>query len=320
MEDRPAASDNQVAAASIIICTCNRADSLALTLQAIEACNLPESGLVELIVVDNASKDNTREITEAFTSNKFAVRYVYEGKRGKGNAYNAGIAAAAGEILLFTDDDVRPAPGWLTEHIRQYDNPEISGVQGRIELEFDAEPPAWMTTIHRSFLAETCPSDQPIYPYDKHLVGANMSFRKSDALRAGPFNPLLGPGRSGFWDESEFTMRLMKLGCKLKYCPAASVRHIIGVGRLTRDYFKDAAFRQGVSSFIVEGIGTLPMRTVKPGEMRKAKLRQLKLRVRARIKGENYEACQDHLFFLMYSGACWAYHEGMERLTQKYSS
>jgi len=306
--------------ASIIICTCNRADSLAETLAAIESCDLPPNGGVELIVVDNASKDNTKAVTEAFVSSRFTVRYVYEGMRGKGNAYNAGVAAANGAVLLFTDDDVRPASGWLTEHVAQYANPDIAAVQGRIELDFDAPPPVWMTAIHRGFLAETVPSDQAIFPYDKHLVGANMSFRKSVALEIGPFNPLLGPGRSGFWDESEFTIRMMKKGYTLKYCPGASVRHIIGVSRLTRDYFKDAAFRQGVSSFLVEGIGTVPMRTVSKGDMLRAQLRQLKLRLRAKLKREEYEATQDHLFFLMYRGATWAYYQGMERLTQKYTA
>jgi glycosyltransferase involved in cell wall biosynthesis len=275
---------------------------------------------VELIVVDNASKDGTRRVVEQFRSSKFEVRYVFEAKRGKGNAYNAGIAAAHSDILLFTDDDVRPADGWLLEHVAAYSDANIAGVQGRIELDFEAPPPDWIGPVHRSLLAEMCPSDEPIFPYPKHLVGANMSFRRSIALQVGPFNPLLGPGRSGFWDESEFTIRLFNRGYQLKYCPGASVKHMISADRLKPEYFKDAAYRLGVSSYIVEGIGTHKVDRHPFRDLVRSVLRNRRERLKAVLRHSVYDCTQDHLFYLMQMGATWAYFQGMKRLTERYSS
>lgn len=306
--------------ASIIICTCNRAENLRLTLASLEEMEVDSRRRIELLVVDNASTDSTPEVAHAFTSELFTVNYVYEPKRGKGNAYNAGIAAALGEICIFTDDDVRPSANWLRQHLEPYHDPNVAAVQGRIELEFDSPPPDWMEDIHRSFLAETAPGPDPIFPYTKHLVGANMSFRKSAALDAGLFSPLLGPGRSGFWDESEFSERLMRKGYQQMYQPGASVRHMIPAARLTCAYYKDAAFRQGVSAYIAEALGTFKVDRKPYRDLVYANLRQVKVRLRAMLRGERYECTQDDLFYRMHMGVTWAYFQGLERLTRRYSA
>lgn len=306
--------------ATIIICTCNRAESLRLTLDALSQCASYKDGRIELLVVDNASTDSTREVVSAFQCTQFAVNYLYEPKRGKGNAYNSGIAAALGEICIFTDDDVRPAPDWISQHLSAYTDPTVASVQGRIELEFDAPPPEWMEGIHRSFLAETVPGFEPIFPYTRHLVGANMSFRKSAAQDAGPFSPLLGPGRSGFWDESEFSERLMRKGYLQMYQPGASVRHMIPAARLTCSYYKDAAFRQGISAYIAEALGTFHVGRRPYRDLIFANLRQVKVRVKARLRGERYACTQDDLFYRMHMGVTWAYFQGLERLKRRYSN
>jgi glycosyltransferase involved in cell wall biosynthesis len=305
--------------ASVIICTCNREASLKGALQAVEQCTVPAGSCIELLVVDNASTDSTPEVVRSFASRKYTVNYLYEPERGKGNAYNAGITAARGEICIFTDDDVRPTERWLVEHIDAYTNPEVAAVQGRIELEFDSPPPEWMEEIHRSFLAETVPGDDPIFPYTNNLVGANMSFRKSAALDTGPFNPLLGPGRSGFWDESEFSIRMKRKGYRLLYNPGASVRHLIPTARLTADYFKDAAFRQGVSCYIAEALGAFTVNRRPFYELIYSNLRHVKMLVKAKLRGERYLCTQDDLFFRMHMGVTWAYYQGLKRLTRRYS-
>src|ERR1700731_4087641 len=112
MSHEPPSPDDECVA-SIIICTCTRAASLEETLLALELCSVPPPGFVELLVVDNASTDSTPQVVHSFSSEQYTVNYLYEGKRGKGNAYNAGIAAALGAICIFIDDDVRPAATWL---------------------------------------------------------------------------------------------------------------------------------------------------------------------------------------------------------------
>src|SRR4029453_10683811 len=88
---------------SIIICSCNRAAVLQQTLEAFRFAKVPADWWVELIMVDNASTDNTSAVVENVQLPTIAIRVVTEPRRGKGHALNTGIAAARGEVLLFTE-------------------------------------------------------------------------------------------------------------------------------------------------------------------------------------------------------------------------
>src|SRR5688500_3483272 len=99
--------------ASIVICTYNRAESLRQTLDAMAEVSVPSSWSVELLVVDNASTDRTAQVVSDCGLSDMSVHYIYEPRRGKGNAYNTAMAAARGDVFLFTDDDVRPPRNWI---------------------------------------------------------------------------------------------------------------------------------------------------------------------------------------------------------------
>jgi glycosyltransferase involved in cell wall biosynthesis len=89
---------------SIIITTHNRAAALAQTLKNFAHIALPTGWSAELIVVDNASTDQTLAVVQNATYQKLSVRYLNEPRKGKGFALNTGIAAAKADIPLFTDD------------------------------------------------------------------------------------------------------------------------------------------------------------------------------------------------------------------------
>ena len=98
-----------VPAVSICIPAYNAARFLPLAIDSALAQELED---FELVVVDNASKDNTREVCEAYTDPRF--RYEYEGTPGQAVAWNRCVAAASGKyvILLHADDELEP--GFLT--------------------------------------------------------------------------------------------------------------------------------------------------------------------------------------------------------------
>lgn len=101
---------------SVIIATYNRADELPRTLESLKKLEADEPW--EVIVVDNNSSDNTREVVEGVKSFPVPLRYIFEKEQGRSAALNAGIRAAQGEILAVTDDDVRVDPHWLTNSER----------------------------------------------------------------------------------------------------------------------------------------------------------------------------------------------------------
>lgn len=94
---------------SVIIITLNRAESLKDTLTSlVKQSRQPD----EVIVVDNGSQDNTKEVTLSF-SNRLNIRYIYEGQRGVPYARNAGIRNATKDIIAFIDDDCVADKNWL---------------------------------------------------------------------------------------------------------------------------------------------------------------------------------------------------------------
>jgi glycosyltransferase involved in cell wall biosynthesis len=94
---------------SVIIVTLNRAESLKETLTSlVKQVRQPD----EVIVVDNGSQDNTKEITLSF-SNRLNIRYTYEGQRGIPYARNTGIRSATKDIIAFIDDDCVADKNWL---------------------------------------------------------------------------------------------------------------------------------------------------------------------------------------------------------------
>ena len=115
---------------SVVIATRNREHWLADTLESLTKQTRPPN---EIIVVDNASEDNTREVVFRF-QDRLPVKYVYEGKKGIPYARNCGVKVARGGIIAFLDDDSSADENWLkyieTPFIR---DPNIGIVGGLIK-------------------------------------------------------------------------------------------------------------------------------------------------------------------------------------------
>ncbi len=99
---------------TVILCTYNRCQNLAKALDSVAASMLPESVEWEVLVVDNNSNDQTRELVEGFCHRyPGRFRYLFEPQQGKSYALNSGIRVSPSEILAFTDDDAIVEPDWL---------------------------------------------------------------------------------------------------------------------------------------------------------------------------------------------------------------
>src|SRR5258706_9383635 len=107
-------------AISIILCTRDRARDLRFTLSSLMAMALPSETEVELIVVDNGSRDDTPAVIAAAKdqTGRLSIISAVEPEPGKSHALNRALALAHGDILLFTDDDVRPPPDWIERMTR----------------------------------------------------------------------------------------------------------------------------------------------------------------------------------------------------------
>ena len=115
---------------------------------------MPSDLDVELVVVDNGSTDNTRQIVEQGRPGNMPLRYLLEAEKGQCRARNRGAFESESQVLLFTDDDVRVPSNWVEAMSRPILNGEADAVAGGVKLA-DSLERNWMTDFHRGLLAAT---------------------------------------------------------------------------------------------------------------------------------------------------------------------
>src|SRR5882762_1539701 len=99
---------------TVVVCTYNRCQTLKKTIESVAAQTLSQSLGWEILVVDNNSSDETRQVVENFRRHHpERFHYLFEPQQGISYARNAGIRHAQGEILAFIDDDETAETGWL---------------------------------------------------------------------------------------------------------------------------------------------------------------------------------------------------------------
>lgn len=227
---------------SVVVCTYNRGDLLP---DALESVLSQETGGVryELIVVDNNSRDHTREVVERFINRGHAnVRYVFEGEQGLSHARNAGIARARAAVVAFTDDDVRVAGDWVRKIKEAFDqHPEVDLVSGKVLPRWEREPPPWLTRDHWAPIALQDYGDEPFYADAGNpvcLIGANMSIRRDVVSRVGGFDPAFQRIGASSTDDHEWQLRFWRAGKRAMYVPEVIVVAEVQKERLTKAYHR----------------------------------------------------------------------------------
>lgn len=175
---------------SVLITTRNRAKILNQCLKSlVQQSRKPD----EIVVVDNSSWDNTREIVESFK--KFQVRYFFEKNIGIAYGRNRGLKEAKGEIFAFIDDDCTASKNWLKAIEKTFKRDKnIVGIVGRSKNMFPKNPYA---------TAEQCGFS---YWYLKHII----SLGKEEILQDGEIiNFKNAAFRSSFFGKTKFDTGLM---------------------------------------------------------------------------------------------------------------
>jgi len=218
---------------SVVIATRDRPDDLRVALRGVtRQCTRRPT---EVIVVDNnpASGDTARVIAE-FPG----VRLVTETRKGLSYARNAGVLAARGDVIAFTDDDVTVPPDWLERLVAPFARPDVAIVTGNVlpvELETRSQQlfelygglgrgyhrfevnGAWFRAFRRKGV--------PTW----HLgATANAAFRASlfHDPRVGLLEESLGAGMpAGVGEDTYLFYRALRAGHTLVYEPAAYVWH-----------------------------------------------------------------------------------------------
>jgi cellulose synthase/poly-beta-1,6-N-acetylglucosamine synthase-like glycosyltransferase len=170
-----------------------------------------EPAKLEIVVVDNGSRDRTLELAR-----RFPVRALEEPRRGVGFARNAGIEAATGEIVAFTDPDCVVTTGWLRELAAAFADPAVGVVAGAIV----PYPPR---TLAELYAARRMSHSQLRPLAHRYAMTPNLAVRRAALERVGRFDVAM-PG--GGFEDADLCWRLEReTGLELRYAPRAVVFH-----------------------------------------------------------------------------------------------
>jgi glycosyltransferase involved in cell wall biosynthesis len=204
--------NSETPALSVVVPTRDRTDALAACLRALAAQTVPS---FEIVVVDDASRD--AGAVAAIVARDPRARVVRGAGRGPAAARNAGAQAARADRICFTDDDCRPAPGWLAaldacfaRGERVVAGPTIAGTPGPVVAA------AQIVTNHLTDSSRDRDGSHVAFAPTSNLacraeVAAALPFDECYPLAAG--------------EDRDWCQRLAGEGIGIAYAPAAVVAH-----------------------------------------------------------------------------------------------
>jgi glycosyltransferase involved in cell wall biosynthesis len=176
----------------------------------------------ELVVVDNASRDETRSVIEAAERElPVPLIMVSEPVPGVTRARNSGWHAASGAIVAFTDDDCYPAPDLISVVLDRFDQEDGLGFLAGAVLPHDP------TDARVAFVAGSEPIEiQPAGFVTPGLVlSANLAFRRSALEAIDGFDPFFEYTLGWAGEDVDAAARVSGAGWIGRYDPSAVVYH-----------------------------------------------------------------------------------------------
>lgn len=225
---------------SLLVATRNRLASLRRCVAAVADLQVPAGSSLELIVVDNVSRDGTAQWLASLPAGlapRVRLLALADARPGKSRALNLGLAHATGEALAFIDDDVEVDPGWLAGLEAGFAT-GAQALQGGISLRLPGPPPWWMTPRVEAILAATTlwTDRTPV----TSMIGSNMAVLRLDGVPGWCED--LGPGVAEFpfGEDSDWSARALATRRGL-FWPAMSCQHAlegrIRIGEICRRQF-----------------------------------------------------------------------------------
>lgn len=254
---------------SVIVCTRNRAKQLSTLIQCLGSQRDLEDIRWEIVIVDNNSIDNTKEVAYAFCEgSNLKINYIFEPKIGLSNARNTGILASKGSLLLFTDDDVLMPKEFISNAlfgIQEFSEFQIFGFRVLPDWHEIEKPPFWLIfrkpfNLIQSFLpVHELGVETLQYPNRKarNPIGAAFLVKKEVFEKLGPFREELGAGQSGVCEDTEFFYFAMINKFKILYWPYAALYHPVTPERLTIKYLHKWYFKLGKSLYLIKNTGRI---------------------------------------------------------------
>ncbi|MDH3648530.1 MAG: glycosyltransferase [Saprospiraceae bacterium] len=243
---RPGSTDFGV---SVIICCYNSVLLIERTLEYVRKQLIPDDFTIEVVIVDNASSDDTLEVAKAWWntqpySNGFILKTLEELRQGLIYARLAGAKNSQFPILLYCDDDNFLDKDYiLTAYQIMKDHPEVGACGGKGRPIFEtSEIPDWFERHQKSYaVGAQYVNEGLVNGYE--LYGAGLVIRREIITTLSENNyKFLTTGRKGkllsAGDDHEITMLSVLMGYRLWYSESLTFQHFISGEKLSRNFLK----------------------------------------------------------------------------------
>ena len=238
--------ENRQTGISVIICCYNSAKRIQDVLYALAKQQFQSPVSWEVLLVDNASVDNTAIVARSTWDHEcpgITLRIVNEPQQGLIYAREKGIAEASFSYLVFCDDDNWLFPDYLETVYKLFEQEHSIVACGGTGIPvFETAKPTWFDEYAESFAT----GSQEMNREDGKILclyGAGLSIRASafDQLRTAQFKPLMH-GRLGnklsSSEDTELSYALVLMGQKLHFTPQLKFSHYLPKERLQLSYLK----------------------------------------------------------------------------------
>ena len=228
-----------------VLCTYDRAGLLAHAIESALTAAASSSSDVHVIVVDNNSTDNTRQVAERYVSSSGGkLTYLFEREQGKHHALNRGIAHSTAEIVAFFDDDETLDSNWFNVIADCFADSAVDYVGGPYHPNWSMAPPAWLPKKYNGAIGiiQNGPERRRYDSdgFNAMPVGGNLAIRRTTLDRCGPYSSNYMYSEDRYMHE-----QLISIGAVGYYIPELSIHHHIPKHRLQKSYYRTWAATEG---------------------------------------------------------------------------
>lgn len=230
---------------TVAICTYNRAELLKEAIQSIVDQSVDQSHY-DILVVDNNSKDNTKQVVEDFAK-KIPIAYVFEEKQGLSYARNTAILNIKTDYIAFIDDDSLADKDWIKKSLKiiEEKKPDIFG--GQYIPFYKSPKPKWFKDKYEIRKI----SDESTYlKSNQFLAGSNIFFRKEIFDVIGYFDKDLGMtgDQVALGEETQLQSIANLKGIKRYYDPELIILNLVPDFKMHISYIIRRYFAAGATA------------------------------------------------------------------------
>ena len=225
---------------SVCVCTYKRPRLLARLLEELQ--NQESNGLFSysIVVVDNdASQSSQSCVLEFAAKASVPIQYCVERRQNIALARNKALENAAGEFIVFIDDDEFPTQRWLLNLFQTCEKYDVDGVLGPVVPEFETSPPKWIT--RGKFFERPNHQTGHKVPWEQTRTGNVLLRTRILASQDEWFKPELGTGG----EDVDFFRRMTGRGCSFVWCSEAVVYEVVPESRCNVSYLLKRALLRG---------------------------------------------------------------------------